>query len=222
MRAKPSRLYRCIRAKLLDDSFQRREAEADLFEERWIVRDENKSWMLPPKRSEFCIKRNRFVQRLVADWITTFDGCTAYRGGLEENHGIVAPEFRFERCAHRCKILAVSVGPVSSPIYRAPVTKQRASGVERGLHFFEIPLHVKDRSLCVPCSLGIARAREAALKKNRGRLGNDDGSVANLATEQVSCGRFSAARPARKNNATAFRARTFGICSSSLHSLIPQ
>jgi len=37
---------------LRDDSFERREAEADFPEERWIVRDEVEAWMPRPERPQ--------------------------------------------------------------------------------------------------------------------------------------------------------------------------
>lgn len=72
------------RGELRDDSFERRQTEADFLKERIIVWHEDETWVLRPQRAKFAIQLNRLLDRLVADRIPAFDAVAADGCALEK------------------------------------------------------------------------------------------------------------------------------------------
>ncbi len=165
--------------------------------------------MPPPQRAKFCIQPHCFLKRLIANRVAAFDGCTAYRRGLEKDHRIVAAQFCFERRAYEFKIVAIAARPVCRAVHCAPVAKQSPPRIERRLHVLQIPLHIKYRRLRVTQRVSFARAGKAALKKNRRSLGDNHHGIANLAPEKIRRRCLSSAGAACQNNPSAFRRRRF-------------
>ena len=95
------------------------------------------------------------------------------------------------------------VGPVGRAIHRAAVAEQHPVGEARGLHVFEVALHVVDGRLQRLARVHLGRPGEAAGKQQGRRLGHHHHALANLPPEQIRRRRLAAARAAGQHDAAA-------------------
>ena len=80
----------------LDHAFQGGEAERVLLEERGMVPDEDKLWMLPPQLPQPAVENHSLRDGFIPHRIPSFNGHPPHGSALEKDDAVITGQFGFE------------------------------------------------------------------------------------------------------------------------------
>ena len=80
----------------LDHAFQGGEAEADLLEERGMVPDQDKLWMLAPQLPQPAVKHHSLRDGFIPHRIPSFNGHPPHGSALEKDDAVITRQLGFK------------------------------------------------------------------------------------------------------------------------------